>query len=38
MAMDMFKLEDADLDDNVEEVIGAMEFFEVAAGGPLLFI
>lgn len=38
MAMDMFKLEQSDLDENVEEVIGAMEFFEVAAGGPLIFI
>jgi len=38
MAMDMFKLEKSDLDENVEEVIGAMEFFEVAAGGPLIFI
>jgi peroxiredoxin family protein len=38
MAMDMFKLEESDLDENVEEVIGAMEFFEVAAGGPLIFI
>lgn len=38
MAMDMFHLEQDDLDDNVEEVIGAMEFFEVAAGGPIIFI
>lgn len=38
MAMDMFKLEQDDLDDNVHEVIGAMEFFEVSAGGPIIFI
>lgn len=38
MAMDMFHLEKSDLDDHVDEVIGAMEFFEVAAGGPILFI
>lgn len=38
LAMDMFKLTEKDLDDNVGEVIGAMEFYEVAAGGPIIFV
>ena len=38
LAMDMFKLTEADLDEHVDEVIGAMEFYDVAAGGPILFI
>lgn len=38
LAMDMMSLEKDDLDEHVDEVIGAMEFYEVAAGGSIIFI
>ena len=34
----MMSLEKDDLDEHVDEVIGAMEFYEVAAGGSIIFI
>ena len=36
--MDMFGLEEEDLVDEVEEVIGAMDFFEKADGAQTIFI
>jgi peroxiredoxin family protein len=38
MAMDMFDLKDEDLVDEVQEVIGAMDFFEKAEGAQTIFI
>lgn len=38
MAMDMFKLERADLLPQVDDVINAMDFFDKSAGAQVLFI
>jgi peroxiredoxin family protein len=38
MAMDMMKLEKEDLCDEVDEVIGAMEFMEISDGAQVIFI
>ncbi len=38
MAMDMMKLTKDDLCDQVEEVIGAMEFMEMSEGAQIIFI
>jgi peroxiredoxin family protein len=38
MAMDMMKLEKEDLCDEVDEVIGAMEFMEMSDGAQVIFI
>ena len=38
MAMDMMKLEKEDLCDEVDEVIGAMEFMEISEGAQVIFI
>jgi peroxiredoxin family protein len=38
MAADMMHMKTADLVDEVDEIIGAMEFFERAEGAQLLFI
>lgn len=38
MAMDMMKLEKEDLCENVDEVIGAMEFMEKSEGAQIIFI
>ncbi|RME99450.1 MAG: hypothetical protein D6768_15055 [Chloroflexi bacterium] len=38
MAMDMMKLEKEDLSENVDEVIGAMEFMEKSEGAQIIFI
>jgi peroxiredoxin family protein len=38
MAMDMFGLEEEDLVEEVQEVIGAMDFFEKAEGAQTIFI
>lgn len=38
MASEMMHIEPEDLDDNVDDIIGAMEFYEHAAGGPIIFI
>ena len=38
MAMDMMHLEKEDLCDEVDEVIGAMEFMEISEGGNIIFI
>ena len=38
MAMDMMHLEREDLCDEVDEVIGAMEFMEMSEGGNIIFI
>ena len=37
MAMDMMKLEKDDLCDEVDEVIGAMEFMEMSDGAQIIF-
>ncbi|KAA3612162.1 MAG: hypothetical protein DWQ05_19360 [Calditrichaeota bacterium] len=37
LAMDMFKLEREDLIDEVEDVLTVGEFYEKAAGGPIIF-
>ena len=38
MAMDMMKLEKEDLCDEVDEVIGAMEFMEISESAQVIFI
>jgi len=38
MAMDMFRLKKEDLLPEVKDVITAMDFFDVSAGGQILFI
>ena len=38
MAMDMMKLEKEDLCEQVDEVIGAMQFMEMSAGAQIIFI
>ena len=38
MAMDMMKLEKEDLCENVDDVIGAMEFMEKSEGAQIIFI
>jgi len=38
MAMDMMKLEKDDLCEEVDEVIGAMEFMEISDGAQIIFI
>jgi len=38
MAMDMMHLEKEDLCEEVDEVIGAMEFMEISEGGNIIFI
>ena len=38
MAMDMMKLEKADLCEQVDDVIGAMEFMEKSEGAQIIFI
>ncbi len=38
MAMDMMKLEKADLCEQVDDVIGAMEFMEMSEGAQIIFI
>ena len=38
MAMDMMKLEKEDLCDEVDEVIGAMEFMEISENAQIIFI
>ena len=38
MAMDMMKLEKEDLCEEVDEVIGAMEFMEISDGAQVIFI
>ena len=38
MAMDMMHLEKEDLTDDVDEVIGAMEFMEMSDGAQIIFI
>jgi len=38
MAMDMMHLENEDLCEEVDEVIGAMEFMEMSEGGQIIFI
>lgn len=38
MAMDMMKLEKTDLCEEVDEVIGAMEFMEISDGAQIIFI
>lgn len=38
MAMDMFKLTEADLVPQVDGVLTAMDFFDVSAGAQVLFI
>ncbi len=37
LAMDMFKVEKDDLVDEVEEVLTVGQFYEKAAGGPIIF-
>jgi peroxiredoxin family protein len=38
MAMDMMHLEREDLTDDVDEIIGAMEFMEMSEGAQIIFI
>ncbi len=38
MAMDMMKLEKEDLCDEIDEIIGAMEFMEMSDGAQIIFI
>ena len=38
MSMDMMKLKKEDLVDEVEEVVGAMEFMEMSEGAQIIFI
>ncbi|MCG3208788.1 MAG: Sulfur carrier protein DsrE2 [Anaerolineae bacterium] len=38
MAMDMMKLEKEDLCDQIDDVIGAMEFMEMSDGAQIIFI
>jgi len=38
MAMDMMKLNRADLCDEIDDVIGAMEFMEISEGAQVIFI
>lgn len=38
MAMDMFKLKEEDLVPQIDEVIGAMEFYDHCAGAQIIFI
>lgn len=38
MALDMFKLSRADLVEQIDDVITAMDFFDVSAGGSIIFI
>ncbi len=38
LAMDMFKLQKDDLVDEVDEVLTVGQFYEKAAGGPIIFI
>ena len=38
MAMDMMKLEKEDLCEQVDEVIGAMQFMEMSDGAQIIFI
>lgn len=38
MSMDMMHLTKEDLDDHVNEVVGAMEFMEMSAGAQIIFI
>ncbi len=37
LAMDMFKLEKDDLVDEVQDVLTVGQFYEMAAGGPIIF-
>ena len=38
MSVDMMKLTEADLVDEVDEIVGAMEFLEMTEGAQILFI
>ena len=38
MAMDMMHLEKEDLSDDVDDIIGAMEFMEMSEGAQIIFI
>ncbi|NUQ82773.1 MAG: DsrE/DsrF/DrsH-like family protein [Bacteroidetes bacterium] len=38
LAADMFKLKKEDLDDHIEEIISAVDFFDKAEGGQIIFI
>lgn len=37
LAMDMFKLEKEDLVDEVQDILTVGQFYELAAGGPIIF-
>ena len=38
MAMDMMKLEEEDMCDEIDDIIGAMEFMEMSDGAQIIFI